>query len=193
MGGKYLAAAWPFAAFVPVLALRRLPARVRLPVAAGGALALVALGLAAGLTWYPAGARAPSAVLAHAGAAVLDDTRRGELPRLAMLLPPGTPVLAADQRRLASPALWREAPGSPLVYVSVTDKPNSALEQERVLAAARTRWRVARPPAELEQATRVFVLRSRRLSLSRTAGTRAAGRARPCPTGCCAGPPGTCG
>jgi len=159
MAGKYLAAAWPFAAFVPVLALHLIARRARPFAAVAGAASLAALGLLAGVAWYPDRAPPPSMTLARGDGAVVDVTRRGELPRLAFLLPAGMPVFAADQRSLASPGFWRRLPERRLVYLSNTFGTNTPAEQDRVLdAAAHRRWRVRSARRGLWQAADAFVL-----------------------------------
>jgi len=94
MGAKYLAAAWPLLAFLPVLAARR----VSPAVAATGVAAIVALGITAGLQWRSPDRPAAARVLEGAQRVAVDTDRRGELLRITLLLPPRTPVLAPDRR-----------------------------------------------------------------------------------------------
>ena len=98
MGFKHLSVLWPFAAFVPVLAIGALPQRARLPAGAVGGALLAAAGAAAALGHHPP--RGPAPALERADAVLIDNVARGVLPRIVWRLPDGTRVFAADQRRL---------------------------------------------------------------------------------------------
>ena len=120
MGAKYLAPAWPFLAFVPVLALRGGVGRH--PVA-GVALcsALVASGLAAALLQYRGAARPqdPAGLVPGASPVLIDSSRRGVVPRFVVEVPPERRILAVDQRfLLEARAPWLASGTPPLVYVS---------------------------------------------------------------------------
>ena len=105
MGFKHLSVVWPFAAFVPVLALGALPRHARAPVAAIGGALLVAAGTVAALGRFPA--PGPPPALERADAVLLDNVARGVLPRVVWRLPDDTRVFAADQRHLlADPSDW---------------------------------------------------------------------------------------
>ncbi len=108
MTPKYLAAAWPFLAFVPVLAAARLPSRGRLTVGALGCALLSALGaLAAARINTEGEPPAPGAVVTRADSVVADNVARGIFPRVVWELRPTARVFAAEQRRLlADPGRW---------------------------------------------------------------------------------------
>lgn len=108
MTPKYLAAAWPFMAFVPVLAAARLPSRGRLAVGAVGCALLSAFGaLAAARINTDGEPPAPGAVVTRADSVVVDNVARGIFPRVVWELPPNARVFAAEQRRLlADPGRW---------------------------------------------------------------------------------------
>lgn len=98
MGRKYLAAAWPFLAFVPVSVVRCLGSSKRLALALFCALLLVAGGV--NLAQSLAGGNAtliPPAEVTRANALLVDTVARGVLPRIVWYLPPETPVFAAPQ------------------------------------------------------------------------------------------------
>ena len=106
MDAKHLSAVWPFAAFLPVLALGRLPRRARAAVAVPFAVALVGAGSVAALD-APHGADGGPAELERTRGVVLDNVARGVLPRVVWRAPDRAQVLAADQRRLlARPETW---------------------------------------------------------------------------------------
>ena len=98
MGFKHLSVVWPFAAFVPVLAIGALPRRARLPAGAAGGALLAAAGAVAALGQYPPRGAAPP--LERADAVLIDNVARGVLPRIVWRLPDDTRVFAADQRHL---------------------------------------------------------------------------------------------
>ena len=98
MDFKHLSAVWPFAAFVPVVALSRLPLRPRVAVAVACAAALAAAGTTAALGAFPE--RPPDPALERAQGLVLDNVARGVLPRVVWRVPDHARVFAADQRYL---------------------------------------------------------------------------------------------
>ena len=98
MDFKHLSSVWPFAAFVPVLAIGALPRRARVPIGAVGGALLAAAGAVAALGHYPA--PGPSPALERANAVLIDNVARGVLPRVVWRLRDDTRVFAADQRHL---------------------------------------------------------------------------------------------
>jgi 4-amino-4-deoxy-L-arabinose transferase-like glycosyltransferase len=98
IGGKYLAACWPFLAFAPVMALRLLPRRRGL---AAGLLcaAMLASGVVGALTFYGGDRQPPdpSRYLARSKRALVDTVRRGVLIPVVFQLRPREPVYAAPQ------------------------------------------------------------------------------------------------
>jgi hypothetical protein len=98
MDFKHLSAVWPFAAFVPVLAIGALPRRARVPAGVVGGTLLAAAGAIAALGHYPASG--PTPALERADAVLIDNVARGVLPRVVWRLSDDTRVFAADQRHL---------------------------------------------------------------------------------------------
>lgn len=98
MDFKHLSAVWPFAAFVPVLAIGALPRRARVPAGVVGGTLLAAAGAIAALGHYPASG--PTPALERADAVLIDNVARGVLPRVVWRLRDDTRVFAADQRHL---------------------------------------------------------------------------------------------
>lgn len=120
MEGKYLAAAWPFLAFLPVLGLR-LVARWRIAAAVALGCLLGGSGVAAAVLYYRADGRPqdPAGLMPGARPVLLDSSRRGVVPRFVLELPDERRILAADQAFLLDGRDRRLAPeGGPMVYVS---------------------------------------------------------------------------
>ena len=121
MGGKYLAAAWPFAAFLPALAVQRLSLPRRVPVAATLCGVLLAGGTVGAVLLYRGPERPPdpAPVLAGRHVAVVDTVRRGVLPAVLWHFGPRERVLAADQGwLLANERRWRPSVRPPALFVS---------------------------------------------------------------------------
>ena len=98
MGRKYLAAAWPFLAFIPVSVARCFGNSQRLALALFCALLLIAGGV--NLAQALAGGNAtlvPPAEVTRADTLLVDSVARGVLPRIVWYLPPETTVFAAPQ------------------------------------------------------------------------------------------------
>jgi hypothetical protein len=146
MGAKYLASAWPLLAFVPVLAVTRLPRRARGPVGVVGALALVTAGMTCGERWFERGdSRLTSPLISGADAVVVDTVRRGELPRVMLDLPPDLPVFAATQATVyREPHRWAAGMGRRTVWVSKTPRMLSTRSQRAALALALRRHHAVR-------------------------------------------------
>lgn len=103
MTPKYLAAVWPFAAFLPVLALLHLPARLRTSIAAAGAAALlVGAGFSAAALHADEPPLDPTGLLVGADRVVVENVARGIFPRMVEPMRPETRVYAATQRHLAA-------------------------------------------------------------------------------------------
>jgi hypothetical protein len=165
MTPKYLAAVWPFLAFVPVLAVLRLPARARLPLAGAGGAGLVALASVAALRLNTAGAPpTPGAATTGAEAAVVDNVARGIFPRVVWELAPDTRVFAADQRfLLAHPERWTAPPpGAVLVSELPVSDPrygNSPEQGRRVVEELRRRHSVEATGESVRGLGRVYTVR----------------------------------
>lgn len=118
MDFKHLSALWPFAAFVPVLVVRSLPGRVRVPLGAVGAAALTTAATIAALGQFPAPGQTPPRQLERAERLVLDNVARGVLPRIVWRLPDDARVFAAHQRHLlAHREAWLNELGPGTLYV----------------------------------------------------------------------------
>jgi hypothetical protein len=119
MRDKYMAAAWPFCAFIPALLLRLVPRRKA--VVAGLFLALLAcqsLWAAADL-WQRSPANDPAALFAGHARLLCDDPVRGFFPRVFLHVPDDTLVFAATvSDLLQKPDAWLNDLGPRAVYVS---------------------------------------------------------------------------
>ena len=161
MGFKHLSVVWPFAAFLPVLAIGALPRRIRMPVAAIGGVLLVAAGTVAALGRFPAPGARPA--LERADTVLLDNVARGVLPRVVWRLPDDTRVFAADQRHLlANPESWLSELERGDIFVSrlPASDPRYGNRPElgrRVARAISERHRL-RPLADPLEPSSVFVL-----------------------------------
>jgi hypothetical protein len=156
MAFKHLSAVWPFAAFVPVLALEALFRRARAPTAAAGGVALAAAGAIAVLGHLPRSETPPA--LERARGVVLDNVARGVLPRVVWRLPDEARVFAADQRHLLEhPTAWLPELARGDLYVTGLPPSdprygNSAERGRRVAAAIARRHRLEPVPESVERA-----------------------------------------
>jgi len=98
MSFKYLSVIWPFAAFVPVLALSVLPRLARRVVTPLLGVALIVCGSIAALGLFPN--PRPQRAIEHAPHLVVDNVARRVLPRIVWRVPDRTLVFAADQSYL---------------------------------------------------------------------------------------------
>ncbi|HLL86247.1 MAG TPA: glycosyltransferase family 39 protein [Thermoleophilaceae bacterium] len=155
MDFKHVSTLWPFAAFVPVLAVGRVPRRARTPVAIAGAAALAAAGSVAALGQGPGAGPAPA--LERARGVVLDNVARGVLLRVVWRVPDAARVFAAQQHRLLDrPDAWLPElePGDVFVGGLPASDPrygNSPLLARRVAAELRRRHRVVPVADPLER------------------------------------------
>ena len=168
MDFKHLSSVWPFAAFVPVLALAGWGtwSRARVAIAAGGGAALVAAGAVAVLGSPAPGVMAPegpATALERADVVLLDNVARGVLPRVLWRVPDRARVFAAHQQHLLDdPDAWLPRLGQGDVVVLGLPPSDPRYGNSRELAAEvgrliRTRWRLVPAPDPLE-AGRVFVV-----------------------------------
>ena len=146
MTPKYLAAVWPFAAFVPVLALARLPTRPRAPIAAAGLAALLTCGgFSAAALHADEPPLDPTGLIPRADRVVVDNVARGIFPRVVGPMRPETRVYAATQRHLAAHGdEWVEelAGGGVLVSELPVSDPrygNTSAQGRRLLSLVRRR------------------------------------------------------
>ena len=162
MDFKHLSAVWPFAAFVPVLALGSLPARVRLPLGAAGAAALATAATIASLGQFPASGQTPPPHLERSRRVVLDNVARGVLPRIVWPLRDDAPVFAAHQRHLLGHrGAWLDEIGPGTLYVgglppSDPRYGNSPALGRRVADVISGRHRLVRIPGRALGAGRVY-------------------------------------
>ncbi|MGI8439199.1 MAG: hypothetical protein ACR2NV_03200, partial [Thermoleophilaceae bacterium] len=146
MTPKYLAAVWPFAAFVPVLALAHLPTRLRAPIAAAGLAALLTCGgFSAAALHADDPPLDPTGLIPRADRVVVDNVARGIFPRVVGPMRPETRVYAATQRHLAAHGdEWVEelAGGGVLVSELPVSDPrygNTSAQGRRLLSLVRRR------------------------------------------------------
>ena len=165
MTPKYLAAVWPFAAFVPVLAVAHLPHRARGAVAVIGGALLLAFGAVSAYDLHAADPPVdPTGAVRGADVAVVDNVARGIFPRVVWPMRPDTRIYAATQRDLlARPAPWAGGLRGPAILVSdlpVSDPRygNTPEGGRRVVRVARGRARVAPGPSGVAGLGRVFTI-----------------------------------
>jgi hypothetical protein len=137
---RYLAMAWPFLAFVPLLVFGIWP-RLRLALTAALCLlVLVPVTLAAPLG-DDSGDHLPIGRLAEADAVIVDGVGVGRLPRFLWQVPGDTPVFVGDEQELLADAVPRLAggPGNRAYYVNLIDPedPAGGVLRERILDALR--------------------------------------------------------
>jgi len=142
MGGKYLASAWPFCAFIPALLLRLVPRRKAL--VAGVFLALLAaqsLWQAANV-WQRSPAADPAPIFAGRARLLCDDPVRGFFPRVFIHAPDDMVVFAAPvSDLLKKPDTWLNDLGPSAVYVSdCTDEFGNSDELTQMLGLVRPNY-----------------------------------------------------
>ena len=178
MTPKYLAAVWPFAAFVPVLAVVRLPVRPRAPIAAIGLVALlVSAGFSAAALHADEPPLDPTGLISRGDPVVVENVARGIFPRVVGPMRPETPVYAATQRHLAAnEAEWAGELASGGVLISqlpVSDPRygNTPAGGRRLLALLRRRASVGPGGPAVSGLGRAFTVTERR-ALSPRPGRR---------------------
>jgi uncharacterized membrane protein len=143
ISARYLAMAWPFLAFVPLMVFGCWPRARYWLTAALCALVLVPATVAAPLLSEPAD-RLPLQQLSSAGAVLIDDTGVAQLARFLWSVPADAQVFADTQRGLVSdPAAWSDWPsGTDGYYVSSLRPGASVRHREEILAQLRLRHEV---------------------------------------------------
>ncbi len=144
MGARYLAAVWPFFAFLPVLFFRRFTARRRLITALFCLGLLISGGLtAADKRHQSAGAADLKSV--HFDQLLLDSLSRTQVPSAIYLTPDNAQVFAAYQDfLLAHPEAWVDQLQGKVVYVSRYGfGGNSPDKTRQILDLIRQRRRIA--------------------------------------------------
>jgi uncharacterized membrane protein len=107
MVARYLAAVWPFMAFVPIL-LGRLFGRAGVIIVLIYCLAIVLPAGQEQVLLHKLPGPNPAPVLASARAVVITTLGRGDLPRITWFIPGTTPVFAASPRQLVQePDRWQ--------------------------------------------------------------------------------------
>lgn len=164
MDFKHLSALWPFAAFVPVLALGSLPRRVAFPLGAVGATVLATAATIAALGQFPPPGQTSPRQLEQTEQLVLDNVARGVLPRIVWRLPDDARVFAADQHRLLEHReAWLDELGRGTFYVgglppSDPRYGNSPALGRRVAEAISERHRLVPLPGRALEAGRIYRL-----------------------------------
>ena len=137
MSFKYQSVIWPFAAFVPVLAVLALPRSPRRVVAPLLGVALIVSGSVAAVGLFPG--PPPHPALERAPQLMVDTVSRRVLPRIVWRVPDRTPVFAADQRYLLEHEQeWISRLGPRAVVVSYP-RSGTLHGQRRILKAAALR------------------------------------------------------
>jgi len=154
IGGRYLAVAWPFVAFVPVLILRFDPRRMAAVAALlCGVMALSGFSYVLAEGRYDRQgrpARSVVATIASAPSVLLDEVEAGFQPRHVRLLADDVLIYGAQQKFISEhEELWlpRIEPGS--YYVSSASDGNDDVRREAILDIIRRRYSVERLPGRL--------------------------------------------
>jgi hypothetical protein len=134
ISARYLAMAWPFVAFVPLLVFGLWPRARYALTAALCLLVLLPTTLAAPLL-YGGADRLPLQRLADADAVLVDNVGVGELPRFLWFVPGDAEVFAGTQEQfLADKPVWAEASlGEKAYYVSILRKGGVGWRRKRIL------------------------------------------------------------
>jgi hypothetical protein len=135
MGTKYLSAAWPFFAFAPVFLLR-LCGKFRRVLAVSFCFVLFLFGIVS--VWRSTDVTNkisnPSALLDSSDMIVVDNVRRGILPRILWHVPDNKLVFASDQVDLLDHQdAWLGRLKSKSLFVSVLSYGNTAKQQQQIL------------------------------------------------------------
>ena len=138
ISARYLAMAWPFFAFLPLLFFGIWP-RIRYALTAAFCLLVLVPATIATPLLYGSADRLPLKQLADADAVLVDNVGVGELPRFLWFVPGDTPVYAGTQEQfLADKDPWRNAQlGDKAYYVSILRKGGLRWRRNRILAQLR--------------------------------------------------------
>ena len=138
ISGRYLAMAWPFAAFVPLLVFGLWPRARYALTAALCLLVLLPATLVAPLRHGDAD-RLPLRQLAGADAVLVDNVGAGELPRFLWYVPAAAPVFAGTQEQLlAGRGDWASAGlGGTAYYVSILREGAVRRRRDQIVATLR--------------------------------------------------------
>ena len=138
ISARYLAMAWPFLAFLPLLFFGIWP-RLRYALTAAFCLLVLVPATIATPLLYGGADRLPLQQLADADAVLIDNVGAGELPRFLWSVPAGAPVFAGTQEQLlANRDAWRNAVlGERAYYVSILRTGGLRWRRNRILANLR--------------------------------------------------------
>ena len=138
LSARYLAMAWPFLAFLPLLFFGIWP-RLRYALTAAFCLLVLVPATIATPLLYGGTDRLPLQQLAGADAVIIDNVGVGELPRFLWSVPADAPVFAGTQEQfLADRDAWRNAAlGERAYYVSILRAGGVPWRRNRILANLR--------------------------------------------------------
>ena len=141
---RYLAMAWPFFAFLPLLAFGLWPRWRPLLVAAFCLLVLLPATLATPLL-FGSPQRVPLNRLDSASAILMDAVGPGQLPRFLWSVPGDTPVFAGSQAQvLADPQAWSTRMGSHGFYGAFMGNGNDHTDRWQILGILERTYDVKR-------------------------------------------------
>ncbi len=138
ISARYLAMAWPFLAFLPLLFFGIWP-RLRYALTAAFCLLVLVPATIATPLLYGGADRLPLQRLADADAVIVDNVGVGELPRFLWSVPGDAKVFAGMQEQLlADKGAWRDAAlGDTAYYVSILRTGGVRWRRNRILANLR--------------------------------------------------------
>ena len=138
ISARYLAMAWPFFAFLPLLFFGIWP-RLRYALTAAFCLLVLVPATIATPLLYGGADRLPLGRMAGADAVIMDNVGVGELPRFLWSVPAGAPVFVGTQEQLlANKDAWRStALGDKAYYVSILRTGGVHWRRNRILANLR--------------------------------------------------------
>lgn len=136
ISSRYLAMAWPFAAFVPLLFFGIWPRMRYALTAALCLLVLVPVTIAAPVLFEGA-QRLDIRQLADADAVIIDNVGVGELPRFLWFVPGQTPVFVGTQKELLADQDAWQTRAEHAFYVSIIRSGGRRQRRDRILATLR--------------------------------------------------------
>lgn len=149
MSARHMSAVWPFFPFLPVLLLRKFPARTRYRVLWGVAAAVSLSALV--MVWrgvQPENVAHDPAAFAGKNV-VADGVYQGIVPRIFLALPADAHIFVATQEELlADPAAWLPQLGQNDVYISDSSYENTTANRDQILALLTTRFEAKTLPED---------------------------------------------
>lgn len=149
MTARHMSAVWPFFPFLPVLLLRKFPARTRYRVLWGVGTAVFLSSVV--MVWQGAQPENDVSVpVAFTGKnVVIDGVYQGILPRIFLDLPADARIFVATQEELlADPDAWLAPLGVNGVYISETSYDNTTANRDQILALLEARFEVKTLPED---------------------------------------------